>query len=169
MSYIIGWRCAMRPAGTQAILEARRLQAIKLLDQGLSPVEVSRIIGVDRRSVRRWKSSYRQKGAAAIKARPVAGRPARLDAGKRKLLNRYLLKGAMKAGFSTDLWTCPRIAKLITDQFGIIYHVDHICRLMRSLGWSPQKPERRAIERNEKLIRQWVRNDWPLIKKKPVD
>lgn len=158
----------MRPAGKPVQLETRRKKAIDLLRQGFAPVEVARIIGVDRRSVRRWKSAYHRKGIKALRARPNTGRPARLDPGKQKSLNRLLIKGAAAAGFSTDLWTCPRIMQLIKNKFGILYHVDHICRLMRSLGWSPQKPERRAAERNEKFIRQWKRIHWPRVKKKPI-
>jgi transposase len=65
------------------------------------------------------------------------------------------------------LWTCPRVTHLIRKEFNVTYHVDHIGRLLHSLGWSPQKPERRAIERDEKSIRNWVRYTWPHLKKKP--
>jgi putative transposase len=69
-------------------------------------------------------------------------------------LEKKLLKGAQAAGFPTDLWTCPRVARLISSLFGVTYHVDHIGRLLHMLGWSPQKPERRAIERDEAKIRK---------------
>ena len=169
MSYTIGWRWPMRPFGSPMVLEQRRLQAISLLDKGLAPVEVSRKIGVDRRSVRRWKAAYRHRGAQALKARPSPGRPAKLTANQRKRLERHLLKGPQAAGFSTDLWTCPRIMALIRNEFKVSYHVDHVGRLLHSLGWSPQKPERRAVERDEEVIRKWVRYTWPRIKKKPSD
>jgi transposase len=84
-------------------------------------------------------------------------------------LEKKLLKGAQAAGFPTDLWTCPRVARLISSLFGVTYHVDHIGRLLHMLGWSPQKPERRAIERDEEKIRQWVKHQWPRIKKKPAN
>jgi transposase len=79
-----------------------------------------------------------------------------------------LARGAQAAGFATDLWTCPRVAALIQSRWGIWYHVDHICRLLHTLGWSPQRPARVAIERDEERIRTWVRGDWPRIKKKPT-
>jgi transposase len=79
-----------------------------------------------------------------------------------------LERGAQAAGFSTDLWTCPRIAKLIRDRFDVSYHVDHVCRLLHSLGLSPQRPERRAIERDENQIQNWIRTTWPSAKKKPA-
>jgi transposase len=157
----------MRPNGSPAQLEKRRLHAIALLNKGYAPVEVAERLGVDRRSVRRWKASFRKKGEKGVIARPAPGRPLKLDSGGRKKLERLLLRGAMKAGYSTDLWTCARIADLIKKEFGIKYHVDHIGRLLRSLGWSPQKPERRARERDEKKIKRWIKVEWPKIKKKP--
>jgi len=81
---------------------------------------------------------------------------------------RRLLSGATAQGFTTDLWTCPRIALLIERQFNVGYHVDHIPRLMRSLGFSAQKPERQARERDEAAIRDWIARDWKRIKKRPV-
>jgi len=156
----------MRPYGSPEELERRRLRAISLLKAGYQPVEVARMLGVDRRSVRRWKAAFHKQGARAMKARPAPGRPLKLTDKQRKKLERYLLKGAQSVGFPTDLWTCSRVAELIETQFGVTYHVDHIGRVLRSLGWSPQKPERRARERDEQRIQRWVKHDWPDIKKK---
>ena len=157
----------MRPAGNPEVLQQRREYAIKLLRQGHQPVEVARTVGVDRRSVRRWNAAYKHKGSKGIVATPNTGRPPRLDAKAKKQLEQALLVGALAAGFPNDLWTCPRVAHLIKARFGISYHVDHIGRLLGSLGWSPQKPERRARERNEKAIKTWLKIQWPRIKKKP--
>ncbi len=156
----------MRPAGTPHELEQRRLRAVRLLEQGLQPVEVARQLGVDRRSVRRWKSAAHRLGPEALQARPASGRPKRLSEAQEKKLVRTLLRGAKHAGFETDLWTCPRVLQVIEAQFGTRYHVDHVCRLLHSLGFTPQKPARRAAERDEGAIRQWIKQDWPAIKKK---
>jgi transposase len=83
-------------------------------------------------------------------------------------LEQALLAGAQAAGFDNDLWTCPRVAQLIRQRFDIGYHVDHLGRLLRSLGWSPQRPERRARERDEVQIGRWIKEQWPRIKKKPA-
>jgi transposase len=83
-------------------------------------------------------------------------------------LERELLHGAQAAGFATDLWTCPRVARLIEQRFRVHYHVDHVGRLLHALGWSPQKPTRRAIERDEEGIRRWIKQTWPALKKKPT-
>ena len=157
----------MRPYGSPARLEQRRLQAITLFEKDFPPVEIARKLGVDRRSVRRWKASYLKEGPDGIKAKSVPGRPSRLTLRDKRKLERNLLRGAHRAGYSTDLWTCPRVAKLIRQKFGVIYHARYVPRLLRRMGWSPQKPERRARERDEDAIRRWVKVDWPRLKKKP--
>ncbi len=156
----------MRPEGSPEELERRRYRAIELLKDGAQPVEVARVVGADRRSVRRWWSAYRHKGAAGVAARPAPGRPPKLDVWQRRRLERTLLRGAQPYGFETELWSCPRVAQVIRREFGVHYHVDHIGRLLRGLGWSPQRPVRRARERDEAAIAQWVKNEWPRIKKK---
>ena len=156
-----------RPRGTPEELERRRKRAVELLQKGHAPVEVARLVSVDRRSVRRWKASYSQKGWEGILAQPAPGRPPKLSAPERQRLEQMLLRGARAAGFATDLWTCPRVVQLIQDRFRVDYHVDHVGRLLHALGWSPQKPQRRAAERNEEAIRTWIKQEWPQIKKKP--
>jgi transposase len=156
----------MRPKGSAGELERRRRRAIELLEKGHAPVDVARMLGVDRRSVRRWKAAHRERGSKGIEARPTPGRPPKLDGRQRARLERRLMKGARAAGYESDLWTCPRIADVIAEEFGVFYHPNHIGRLLRSLGWSPQRPQRRALERDEERIQGWIRADWPRIKKK---
>lgn len=159
----------MRPVGNAKQLERRRQRAIALLHEGHAPVEVARLVGVDRRSVRRWNAAHRRDGAAGLAARPVPGRPSKLTARQRAQLERLLLRGARGSGFESDLWTCPRVAHVIGRRFRVRYHVDHIGRLLRSLGWTPQRPTRRAVERDEEGIRRWIKQDWARIKKKRGD
>ena len=157
----------MRPAGNPEILEQRRKRAIDLLKQGYQPVEVAAMVSVDRRSVRRWNASYKNEGTKALRSRPNTGRPTKLSEGEQSELRQILMDGAVTAGYAADLWTCPRVAEVIEARFGVVYHVDHLPRLLRSLGFSPQKPQRRAIERDKKRILGWRRSTWPHIKKKP--
>jgi transposase len=157
----------MRPTGSPSELERRRVWALELLGEGLLPSEVAKRIGVDRRSVRRWKAAARVDGELGVKAHPASGRPPKLSAKDKRRLEGLLLKGPLAAGFGTDLWTCPRVAELIEQRFAVQYHVDHIGRLLHDLGWSPQKPARRALERDEEQIRRWVHEDWPRVKKTP--
>lgn len=155
----------MRPPGSQQELERRRRRAIGLLQEGHAPVEVARMLGCDRRSVRRWNAAYRKGGEGGLRSRRIAGRPPRLDVVTARKLEKALLRGAKAAGFPTDLWTCPRVAQVIEERFGVHYHVDHVGRLLHRLGWSPQKPQRRAIERDEEAIGRWIKEDWPRIKR----
>ena len=157
----------MRPSGSPIDLERRRFRGLALLREGLSPVEVARRVGVDRRSVRRWKAAVRGRGTRALAARPAPGRPQRLSPGERRQLEKDLLRGAQAAGFETELWTCPRVAQWIARRFRVHYHPDHVCRLLHSLGWSPQKSQRQAIERDAKAVRHWMRHTWRAIKKNP--
>ena len=155
----------MRPCGSPQQLERRRLQALRLLRDGFGPVEVARQVGVDRRSVRRWKAAAQHGGAKALTAKPAAGRPRRLGVQELRRLRRWLLAGAQAAGLGTDLWTCPRVAWLIEQRFGVRYHAAHVSRLLHGLGFSSQKPARRAVERDEERIRAWIEQDWPRVKK----
>lgn len=155
----------MRPAGSPDALQRRRERAIALLKEGYQPCEVASMLKVDRRSVRRWNAAYRKKGKQALHAKPAPGRPPKLSERDKARLEKLLLKGAKAVGFATDLWTCPRIAEVIEARFDVHYHVDHIGRLLRSMGWSPQKPTRRAVERDEQAIATWMKVDWPRVKK----
>ena len=116
-------------------------------------------------SVKRWWAAYQKHGEGGLTAKPVPGRRCKMTTRQRERLVARLLKGAKANGFSTDLWTCPRIAQVIEARYGVHYHVDHIVRLMASLGFSAQKPEKRAAERDEERIARWVTRDWPRIKK----
>lgn len=157
----------MRPHGSPEELERRRLRAIELLKEGLTPVEVARRVGVDRRSVRRWKAAHRQGGRQALRRQPAPGRPPKLEPGAREQLETILLAGAKAAGFPTDLWTCRRVAEVVAERFAVQYHPSHVARLLHTLGWSPQKPQRRAVERNEEAVQTWIKHDWPRVKKTP--
>jgi transposase len=157
----------MRPTGSPEELERRRRRALSLLKDGLLPSEVARRVGVDRRSVRRWKAAARRRGESGVRAKPAPGRPSKLTTSHKRRLEALLLKGAQAAGFGTDLWTCPRVAELVRRRFGVAYHVDHVGRLLHELGWSAQLPTRHAVERDEAAIQRWVHQTWPRVKKTP--
>lgn len=157
----------MRPVGTAQELARRRYRAVQLLEEGHGVTEVAQIVDVDRRSVRRWKSLSGRKGLEALEPRVIPGRPGRLNARQRERLKVVLLRGAKDAGFHSDLWTCPRVAEVIRVRFGISYHPDHIGRLLHAMGFTPQRPQRKAVERNEEAIQGWIHEQWPRIKKKP--
>ena len=155
----------MRPQGSPAELERRRLRAIELLKEGLEVHQVASQLGVDRRSVRRWKGAHRRKGKKGVLARIATGRPPKLTGVQRRSLVRMILKGPEAFGVRNALWTCPRIVQLIEKSFHVSYHPDHVGRLLHSCGLTPQRPQTVAKERDERRIGTWLREDWPRIKK----
>jgi len=157
----------MRPYGSADQLERRRWQAMELLEEGLSLNEVGRRLGCAPISVKRWRDDRAKHGEKGLKAKPVPGRPPKLTKKQKRRFIKILLKGAIQNGYTTDIWTTSRIADIIYKKFDVIYHRDHIGRLMKSLGWSWQKPKKRALERDEEAIESWKREKWPQIKKTP--
>jgi len=101
-----------------------------------------------------------------LAARPAPGRPPKLTPRQRARLPQLLRQGATAFGFATDLWTTGRIAAVIRQEFGVVLHRAHVGRVLAALGWSCQKPERRAVERDERAIAHWKRYRWVAIKKK---
>lgn len=157
----------MRPKGSAAVLEARRRRALAWLRKGMSLHEVARRIACAPSSVLRWRDAWQRGGRRALRVRKSPGRPPRLTPPQRARLVRLLLRGAMAHGYPTELWTTARIATLIAETFGVHYHRDHVGRLLHQLGWSHQKPEQRATERDEAAIARWKRVRWPQVKKRP--
>jgi transposase len=157
----------MRPFGSPLQLEARRRNAMQLLDTGLSLNEVARRTGASPSSVVRWRDERDAHGPDALQPKPASGRPPKLSARQKERLTALLARGAMANGYRTELWTTARIAEIVERSFGVHYHRDHIGRLMASLQWSYQKPDTRAMERNEEAIEAWKRQEWPRIKKTP--
>ena len=155
----------MRPQGSAAELETRRRLAGRLLLEGRKIDEVAQIVAASESSVRRWHRVVKKGGLEALKAKPHPGPKPHLNEKQKQRLVKTLLAGPCKAGYRTDLWTCSRVAEVIAKKFGVKYHPAHVWKILRSLGWTPQKPEQRARERNEADIRRWRRQEWPRIKK----
>lgn len=156
----------MRIKGTSAELEARRRRAIGLLRQGLGNNEVARRVGASSSSVSRWAKAVRVGGVKALRSRPHPGRTPKLNPAKKRQLLALLIRGPLAAGYTTELWTCRRVADVIGRRFSVWYHPDHVWKILQALEWSSQKPERQARERDEQAIARWRRHDWPRIKKK---
>ena len=148
----------MRPHGSPESLEERRRRVVAFLKQKLSLHEIARRMGCHASSVMRWRNALRSGGQDALKAKPAPGRPPRLTLKQKKQLVRLLTQGAMAHGYRTELWTTQRIADLIERRLGVKYHRNHVGKLLHQIGWSHQKPERRAIERDEAAIAEWKRS-----------
>jgi transposase len=154
----------MRVKGSAERLEQRRRWALALLDEGHSLNEVGRLVGCAASSVMRWRDARKAGGDKALKVKTSPGRPTKLTPEQRKGLIRLLSQGALAHGYRTELWTTARIAEVIEKHFGVVHHRDHVGRLMGSLGWSYQKPSRRALERNEEEIERWKQKEWPRVR-----
>ena len=154
-----------RPTGSAELIEARRRQALRLLDEGYSLGEVGRMTGCAASSVMRWRDRRESGGDKALRVRPAPGRPPALSQAQRQRIIKRLMKGAMANGFSTELWTTSRVATLIHQCCRIQYHRSHAARLLHDFGFSCQKPGSRALERDEARIEQWKSKEWPRVEK----
>ena len=155
----------MRPHGSPEELARRRRRAVDLLKAGASLTDVARRLGCAHSSVILWRDAVRRRGLTALNAKPAPGRPPKLTARQRAKLPRLLLRGAAAWGFETDLWTTRRIARVIHREFGVSLHRAHVGRVLTALQGSCQKPERRALERDEAAIARWKRYRWTTVKK----
>lgn len=158
----------MANARDHAGMEKRRKKAAKLFNKGVSAPEVARRLGVARQVAYRWKEAWEQGGIQALASKGSAGRKPRLTPEQTCQITEALLAGPQAHGYKTALWTLPRVADLIEDLTGVHYHPGHVWRLLGASGFSCQRPERRAVERDEKAIRQWKRVEWPALKKRPA-
>ncbi len=137
-----------------------------LLEEGHSQADVARLLGVTQGAVSQWKKAHGQGGQDALLAKQHTGRPTKLSGRQCEKLVRLLKAGACRHGWSTPLWTLPRVAVLIERHFGIAYDQSGVWHLLRRLAWSCQKPIRRAREQDEAAVADWRRHEWPRIKKR---
>jgi len=146
-------------------MERRRVRAAKYFERGQGVSEVARKLGVKRQSAHAWKQAWMRGGKEALRSNGPAGRKPRLTQEQRQQVVDAMLEGPQKSGHATDVWTLPRVRALVRKHTGETYHISHLSRMLRALGLSCQRPERRAIERDEKNISRWKRVEWPAIKK----
>lgn len=148
-------------------MEKRRLRAARLFDKGCTSAEVARRLEVARQVAHRWKQAWEAGGNAALVSKGKAGPKPRIGAQARQQISEALIAGPASQGYKTQLWTLPRVQALIEQLTGVRYHEGHVWRVLGSLGFSCQRPERRAIERDEKAVKAWKRKTWPQLKKTP--
>lgn len=134
---------------------------------GLTAAETARRMRIHDRTVRKWLAAYRKSGPKGLAVKVSTGRPKKLEHRDLKRLQKIILRGPKKAGFPNDLWTSKRVLQVIKREFEIDYHANHLPKLLRSLGFTPQRPQREAAEKDREQIKKWVRYTWTRIKKKP--
>jgi transposase len=147
-------------------LEEMRMRAVKRIQDGESPGIIARVLGVDRSTVYGWLARYRRGGWNGLKAKPLSGRPPKLDGKKlRWVYDTVTRKNPLQLKFAFALWTREMVAKLIKDKFHIVLSAVSVGRLLAQLGITCQKPLHRAQERDEALVQQWLKKDYPEIMK----
>ena len=152
--------------GTTDWREGRRFRAFELKQQGWSQQHIAEALGVSKGAVSQWMKRARDGGGAeALKRRPAPGARPRLSEDERARLPELLARGAQAHGFRGEVWTCERVAIVIRREFGVSYHPAHVSRVVRALGLSLQKPQRRAEQRNEEAIDNWKDKKWPSLKR----
>lgn len=158
---------AMKTKNKLEAAAKRRVRAARLLQSGKKPAEVAALVGAPRQTVYRWRDVLESEGIDALRDMSKGGRPARLGAEQLARLQVALLEGPSAQGFGTPLWTIKRVRLFIEREFAVRYSQVHVWRLLGQLGFSSQKPERRALERDEAAIEHWKKRTWPRLKKKP--
>lgn len=153
----------MRPYGKSTQLAKRRKRALELLESGKRVKEVAKIIGVTERSIRYWQKEAHEPKVKRTTRPP--GHPSHLSGEQLQQLEQELLRGAFAQGYAEDYWTLDRIARLIWDQFQVRYHPVSVWYIMQRIGWSNQRPQRQALQRDDEAIRRWKKYTWPRIKK----
>lgn len=148
-------------------LERRRELAVARVSEGCAQEDVAAFLKIHPGSLSRWVRIARDGGAAALKAKPTPGRPRKLTARQEKAVLSWMGKSPTHFGFPDELWTSRRLASLIEERFGVHFNSNYLVEWLTQRNLSPQKPARKALERNEAAIAQWVGREWPRLGKKP--
>ena len=145
----------------------RRMEAAKLLLHGVKPAEVARKLGVSRQSVSRWEKALKKSGKQGLESSGQVGRPCKISQGEVKQIEAALERGPRACGIDGDLWTLARMAKVIKSITGQSYGISGVWNVLRRLGWSAQRPSKRALERDQDEVDHWIKKTWPAVKKTP--
>ncbi len=143
--------------------EAIRRQGYRLLKRGVPKSRIASTLGVARMTVFRWEQKMEKEGPTSWKDKPNPGRPPKLTPRQKKKLRKILVDGAQTRGYATDLWTLKRLAEVIEEEFGVKYRESGVWYVLQDLGFSAQVPLQRAMERDEKYMRHWVKVEWPKL------
>ena len=161
-----------RPAAHQERerLQARRLRATELFTAGVRQAEVARQLDVSAQAVNVWHARFKAGGTDALRSKGPSGPAPRLSDAQLARIEQALLEGATANGFVGELWTLDRVAVAIQRLTGVQHHPAQVwARLRHRLGWSVQRPRRRAAERDQAAIDRWVKERWPQILQTPND
>lgn len=147
-------------------LEQRRKKAAELFRRGYTKAQVAVSLGVSRTAAGNWHSTFVKSGLKGLEKAESTGRKRSLNKKQQEWLRALLVKGALSAGFTTDLWTLKRVMSVIKENAGVSYTESGAWRLLGRLGFSCQRPVTKAIQRDEEKIQHWKKYRWREIKKK---
>jgi transposase len=156
----------MSSKGSAAELEARRRLAVQRVRDGWTQKDVSDFLGVSERAVGLWVAAYREHGAEGLRAKPHPGPTPYLTPEQERQVLGWLAERPTSFGFPTQLWTARRVAEVIRRRLGVTFHPNYLREWLTQRGYTPQKPDRRAKERDPAAVDRWVREDWPRVQKK---
>lgn len=146
-------------------LETLRIRAVKQIEDGAHPEDVAEVLGLDRSTVFKWVARYREGGIAALKAKPVPGRPAKLEG--RQIAQLYTLivgTDPRQLRFDYALWTREMVRQVIRAEFEVALSVVSVGRLLKKMGLSAQRPLHRAYEQNLEAVERWKTETYPAIR-----
>lgn len=145
--------------------EYRRFLAWQMHEQGLTQAQIARTLAVSEGAVSHWFKAVREQGIDALKSHPAPGQTPLLSEAQKQQLAAMLERSAEAFGFRGNFWSRGRVKKLIQDEFGVLYHVSHMSRLLKQLGFSLQKPAKRARQQDREAVAAWQQKRWPTLKK----
>ena len=140
--------------------------AVQRVGEGWAQKDVAAFLGVHPVTVKTWIARHRADGDDGLKAKPTPGRPRFLTAEQERKVLGWLAQAPTKHGFDTDLWTARRVAELIRKKLGVQFHPNYLREWLTKRNHTPQKPARRARQRDQAKIDRWVAEDWPRIQKR---
>ena len=149
-------------------LRQRRMQAADMFSRGKRQVDVAAKLGISQPTASRWYQAWLSGGRAALAGTGRAGRMRKLSDEQLEAVEAALLAGPKANGYPTEMWTLARVAEVIETVTGERHGTTQTWTILRErLGWSRQRPARRAKERNDEAIATWIKAEWPRIKKAP--
>jgi transposase len=150
-----------------AALQDLRYRAVRaVLEQGMKVTVASRTFGVGRTALHAWLAAYRDGGERALKVKTRGRKPEpRLKGHQAATIVRLITDRCpdqLKLPFF--LWTREAVGQLIEQRTGLILSVWTVGRLLKRWGFTPQKPVRRAYERDPAAVRTWLEETYPTIR-----
>jgi transposase len=157
----------MRSKGSASELEARRRLAVQRVDEGWQQKDVAAFLGVSLKAVGNWVAAYRATGDEGLKGKPHPGPKPKLSVRQERAALSWLAGSPRAFGYKTELWTTRRLAEVIERRYKVRFNSNYLAEWLTKRGYSPQKPETKAVERDDPAVARWAAEDWPRIKKSP--